>query len=528
MIVAGKEDGFKDSLEVGNLQYTFKDAQQKFNKWTEKQTQIGEFIKELPDNFFKLVDALTVARTRKMIDNIQDGLVFPKKEKPKNRYITPHKIGNYDSFEELFDKFPPMLSGYQPAFYVDTYEGKNVLEDERLRDRFLVKMMYILLVKRIESSWFSFQSTVEKVLEHHQNALDKIDFFERTKQTAEIEDDFDFADDDDLQNEFENENFELGKKRKIQISDIAAAGKLNAYKSDLKMDIEALDALSINLKRFADEIKREKSGKSVDDKLQDLIKQIKEKQASGENNANQKVVIFTTYTDTAKYLFEQLKKRGFNKIAFVSGSECATDDGYTDKKFEPILERFAPFTKLYSEKEWDFKGSYEEWKKWITENDTNTREKLNNPIDILIATDVLSEGQNLQDCDMVINYDIHWNPVRIIQRFGRIDRLGSPNTKIFSINYWASKNINNYLRLQSRIEDRMALMKLAGSEVQNEFSETFQQKVENEKLEQRQTEKMLRQMETTLEDIETKKSFGFDDLSLETFRQELLGELKEK
>ncbi|MDR2824351.1 MAG: DEAD/DEAH box helicase family protein [Prevotellaceae bacterium] len=528
MIVGGKENGFRENLEIGSLTSTFKDAQQKFNDWTGGQNQqIGDFIRLLPDNFFKLVDALTVARTRKMIEGMQDNLIFPAKAIPINRYVTPHKIGNYNSFEELFDKFPPMMSGYQPAFYVDTYDDKNVLENEKLRDRFLVKMMYILLVKRLESSWFSFQSTVEKVLAHHQNALDTIEKYQQTKQNIDFEDNFDFEDDDDLQNQFDDD-FELGKKRKIPLADIENAGKLDAYKADLKKDIEALDALSTNLKRFADEIEQEKSEKSVDDKLQDLISQIKAKRTRNENNANQKVVIFTTYTDTAKYLYEQLCKRGFNKIAFVSGSDCKSSD-FSGKNFEPILERFAPYTKLFKEKEWNFEGTYDEWKNWLAENgDEKTLNAIKKPIDILISTDVLSEGQNLQDCDMVINYDIHWNPVRVIQRLGRIDRLGSPNEKIYSINYWASENINNYLKLQSRIEDRMVLMKLAGSEVSPDFTESFRKKSENEKLAQRQTEKMLQQMEVTLEDIETGKSFGFDDLSLETFRQELLEELRSR
>ncbi|MBK8873554.1 MAG: hypothetical protein IPN13_06355 [Bacteroidetes bacterium] len=200
-----------------------------------------------------------------------------------------------------------------------------------------------------------------------------------------------------------------------------------------------------------------------------------------------------------------------------------------------MLERFAPFTKLFREKEWQFEPSskeislnqqFDEWQHWIAENDKRTYEKLQNPIDILIATDALSEGQNLQDCDLVINYDIHWNPVRVIQRMGRIDRLGSPNTKIFGINFWPSNNINSYLNLQGRIEQRMAAMKLAGSEVHLDFSDTFKEMAEDENLEQKQKARMLEQMQSSWEEIDTEKSLGFDDFSLETFRQELLEELK--
>ena len=146
----------------------------------------------------------------------------------------------------------------------------------------------------------------------------------------------------------------------------------------------------------------------------------------------------------------------------------------------------------------------------------------------MIATDALSEGQNLQDADMVINYDIHWNPVRIIQRMGRIDRLGSPNKKIFGINFWPSNNINTYLNLQGRIEQRMTAMKLAGSEVDMEFSDTFREMASDEKLENKMKARMMEQMQTSWEDIEvSEQGLGFDDLSLEKFRQELLAELQQ-
>ena len=275
--------------------------------------------------------------------------------------------------------------------------------------------------------------------------------------------------------------------------------------------------------------------KSEDTKLEVLVKKILKKRASGENNNNQKVVIFTVYRDTAEYLFSQLKSRGFDKIGMVSGTGSRTTDNDEEQKnFEPILERFAPFTKLFREKEWEFEPSsdeltdvekYQEWIQWISKNETKTYQQLQNPIDILIATDALSEGQNLQDADMVINYDIHWNPVRIIQRMGRIDRLGSPNSKIFGINFWPSNNINSYLDLQGRIEQRMAAMQLAGSEVQLDFSDTFKAMAEDENLENRMNARMIEQMQTSWDDIEVnEQGLGFNDLSLEKYRQDLLEE----
>lgn len=538
LIVGGNSNGFAKSLDIKNLDYTFRSAQKAFNEWTnDDNPRIADFVKKLPANFFKLTDALTVARTRKMIEGHQDGLEFPKKEKPENIFITPKQIGNFESFEELYDKFPPKLSGYQPSYYIDVFEDKGVLHDEKQRDHFLVKMMNILLVKRLESSWFSFYSTVEKILEHHQNALERVRKYQENKIDLGFDDeDETFFEDDEIF--VQVEQFALGKKRKTHLIDIDRSGNIENFKNDLKKDIEALQLLQSNLIQFEKGIKKEvikpNNYKSEDDKLEALIDRIVKKRKAGENNKNLKVLVFTVYKDTAFYLFEQLKARGFNNLATISGDTSLVwnETGET-KKYETILERFAPFTKIFREKEWRYETSskdltlneqFEEWKDWIALNDLKTQDKLQNPIDILIATDVLSEGQNLQDCDLVINYDIHWNPVRVIQRMGRIDRLGSPNTKIFGINFWPSNNINTYLNLQNRIEQRMSAMKLAGSEVHLDFSDTFREMAEDENLEQKQKARMLEQMQSSWDEIESEKTLGFDDFSLETFRQDLLAE----
>lgn len=537
LMVQGKIDGYDESLGIRNLDYSFRTAQRIFNEWrSEPFPKISEFVKKLPANFFTLTDSLIVARTRKMIQGAQPELNFPEKTKPVNLFVTPTQLGNFESFEELIKHLPPMLSGYQPSFYLedDKDEEKDVLHDEKQRDRFLVKMMYILMVKRLESSWFSFYSTVGKIKDHHQNALNKIIHYQEGKAANELGDeDSDLFDDDDFQADYEE--LTLGKKRKVHLSDIDAAGNLDYFKADLKEDIDALDNLHVNLKRFSEkidnEVLRPQNLISKDDKLEVLISEINKKRISGENNNNQKVVIFTVYRDTAEYLFNQLTKRGFEKIAIVSGSGSLTSDSLKEvANFEPILDRFAPYTKLFKEKEWEFKpakngiDAYYEWIEWIAEYHPKTHEKILNPIDILIATDALSEGQNLQDADMVINYDIHWNPVRIVQRMGRIDRLGSPNDKIFGINFWPSNNINTYLNLQGRIEQRMAAMKLAGSEVDHRFSDTFEDMIKDESLDQRMKNRMMEQMQVTFDDLDGEESFGFDDLSLERFRQDLFEE----
>lgn len=541
LIVKGNNQGFAESLGVRNLDATFRRAQVAFNEWSElPNPTISEFISRLQSNFFTLADSLVVARTRKVIEGWQDGLTFPRKAKPENIFVTPNQFGNIEDFEELEKYFPPYLSGYQPSRYVQQEEDVDILHDEQRRDFFLVKMMYILLVKRLESSWYSFQSTVQTILQHHQHALDKIRAYQEDKENAVVEDAMQlslFANDE---LEEAAEEYTLGKKRRISIADIDASGKLGDFKKDLKKDIDALRSLQSNLETFAEKIEKERqtsSTRSKDTKLAKLMAKIEEKRAAKHNAGNPKVIIFTVYKSTAFYLFEQLKARGFDRLAMVSGDESRTSDtNQATKKFEPILERFAPFTKLFREKEWDFTPAspdqslsqqYEEWQAWIAQHDPTTQEKLQNPIDILIATDTLSEGQNLQDCDMVINYDIHWNPVRIIQRMGRIDRLGSPNELIFGVNFWPSNSINSYLNLQGRIEKRMTAMRLAGSEVDQQFTETFRIMSEDERLEQKLKDRMLEQMEASWDDIEvSEQNLGFDDLSLETYRQELDAELR--
>jgi len=543
LIKQGNPDGFYESHGIRNVDHLFNRAQHAFFEWRKGDNpKIADFIERLPDDLFRLTDSLIIARTRPMIEKQQTDLFFPKKQKPENIFVTPKQIGNFDSFEELFDHFPPLLSAYQPTFYIEQAADVARIHDERQRDRFLVKMLYILLVKRLESSWFSFHSTAEKILAHHQHALDKIHQYEQGKTQVDIDDAFERDLFDEDEQEDLADDFTLGKKRPIRLADIDRAGNLANFKQDIKKDIDALALLHHNVSKFSAAIAVETNTPhnyaSKDEKLQSLMAKINAKRRAGKNDQNQKVLIFTVYQDTALYLFDQLKKRGYTRLAVISGDVAQTDasDDAT-KLFEPILERFAPFTKLFVEKEWSGfslsapnlskRQQYAEWLAWVAERDPKTAAKLKNPIDILIATDVLSEGQNLQDCDLVINYDIHWNPVRIIQRMGRIDRLGSPNAEIFGINYWPSENINAYLDLKGRIEARMAMMKLAGSEVNLEFSDSFREMATDADFEDKMNEKMLTQMQTSWDEIEGHDAgFGFDNLSLEDFRQDLLAELR--
>ena len=549
LITKDNNGAFKEEMDINNLDYLFKQTSKHYNQWQqEKEASITELTQSFGRDFFKLTDSLIVARTRKMIVHQQRNLVFPTKAKPINKYITPKIMLEASTLTDLINMFPPYLAGYQPNYYTLTAEerrqrdidyqnktyNKDVLNDEIQRDKFLVKMMTILLLKRLESSWYSFHSTVNNILDNHRNTLIKLQRYKEIKTDDKITAFLTNIPEE----EDEYQEFTLGK-REIKLADIDKAGSLDDFEKDLLADVESLESLSDGMDNFARIIKKEErntnKAKSSDTKLQELIAILNDKK---ENATNKKVIIFTTYTDTAQYLFEQLLARGFSKIAMINGNGAQTDyEGEMHiPNFEGVLERFAPFTKLFVERKWeDFEcetGSPQErytlWKEWVVSVDKKVKQQLATPIDILIATDALSEGQNLQDADMVINYDIHWNPVRTIQRVGRIDRLGSPNQEVFTVNFWPAPNINEYLNLQTRIEKRMAAMKIIGSEDIKDFTENYGNIAIDTDLEERQNQKMLEQMQDSIEELETEKSFGFDDLSLEMYRQDLALELENR
>lgn len=537
LMTKGRDDGFKETdLKIESLENIFRNAQKDFKEWTSQSNRkIADFINKLPYKFEKLTDALIVARTRKLIEGEFGEMNYPEKGAPINNYISPNNIGNLKSFDDILNALHINLTAYRPSDYNKDLKIKSVLEDQQKREKFLAKMMYILLIKRLESSWYSFKLTVENILNHHTNTLEKVEQFLQTKQDITIETDLSAEEQEEIEEtaaEINGENEEpitIGKKNPVPLSSIT---NIDQFKEDLEADIKKLIELKDNLDQFEKDFNAKKAN---DPKLDKLIEHIKTKQ----KGKNKKVLIFTVFKDTAKFLFDELKKRGMQNIAYVSGTISETIDGYKGEKFEVILERFAPFTKLYNEKDWselyekanlgdefkegdDWKVPYEKWLEIIRKHDKNTLKKIEAPIDILIATDCLSEGQNLQDCDTVVNYDIHWNPVRLIQRMGRIDRLGSPNKKIYGINFWPGKNYEDYLQLKSRVENRMALMTVVGTELEDNLTPEFQKMVEDNPLLSKQAQKMLDQLQVTWDDIETNdETLGLNDLSLEQFRQEL-------
>lgn len=537
LMTKGMDDGFKNTeLEIESLESIFKNAQKDFADWTNQDNRrIADFINKLPVKFEKLTDALIVARTRKLIENEFGEMNFPKKDEPVNEYITPEKIGNLESFDDILNALRVNLTAYRPSEYIKDLKIESVLENPKQREKFLVKMMYILLIKRLESSWFSFKITVVNILNHHVHAFEKVENFMKTRQDETLDIELTGDDQEEIEEtsaEIDGEDEEpvtLGKKNPVPLSSIT---NIDLFKKHLSSDIAKLQKLKENLDQFELAFNEHRTN---DPKLDKLIEHIKVKQ----KGKNKKVLIFTVFKDTAKFLFDELKRQGISNLAFVSGSISETEDGYSGAKFEEILERFAPFTKLYNETDWSdlyekvglgsefkegdkWKVSYNKWLELIERFDENTLKKLKSPIDVLIATDCLSEGQNLQDCDTVVNYDIHWNPVRLIQRMGRIDRLSSPNKRVKGINFWPGKNYEDYLRLKSRVENRMALMSVVGTELDDKLTPEFNKMIEDNPLLPKQAQKMLDQLQITWDDIETnEETLGLNDFSMEQFRQEL-------
>ena len=527
-----------DEFEVESLKNLFTDCQKKYTKWCEKDDRtIGGFISVLPPKFFNLTDKLIVARTRKMIEKaLGENLRFPKKDTPINIYQCVDHFGKYTSTEAIYDAFDSLnLTAYQPSMYLPEKissakkaAAKN-WEDDIFREQFLVKMMGMLFMKRLESSWYSCMLTVEKVLDVHENMLAKVIALKDKKQkseSAEI-DLTEFIDDEQM------DQFIL--RRKKDVVDLTVMKNLDGFEKGLRHDILLLREIHANLKSFETDYRK---NIEKDIKLVELERLLNEKKKSG----NKKVVIFTVYADTAKFIYDELLKRGFRKMAMVSGQEILTTGTQSTVNFNEVLQSFAPYSKLYKEKDWSdmyedahlprkeyyndarrrWEVPYELWQDLMRKASAPELKLMDDEIDILIATDCLSEGQNLQDADMQINYDIHWNPVRLIQRFGRIDRIGSPCESIRSVNFWPAKSFEDYLKLEDRIINRMAIMNLAGAETQ-ELNDRYKKMVKDNTIQDKNAQRLLKELtENSISDIESQQSLSLKDFSFEVYRQDLV------
>ena len=532
LLVKDDDTGFEEApgILVDSIETKFRTASTAFNAWSQEEGRnIRTLLQKLPAEVIRMIDHLVVARTRKHIRGQSDNLTFPEMLAPQNEYLDSLEVDDYSKFEDILIALPKYFAAYKPAVYIEQDEAEaSVLENESLRDQFLVVMLNKLLVKRLESSWTAFHSTLKAVRSVHANTLEAVRQYLKSRK-----DDTLTTSDKAFKLFDEETDIPLGK-RAIRLSEIDEAGNMSKFKNHLESDVRQLTSIIEKLDLYAAIINNESSSQSKDTKLERLIALITEQCHEDKSTETRKLLLFTSYKDTADYLFSELSKRGITKMACISGDGARTSDqpDQYQKNFEPVLERFCPYTKLYRERDWpDFENkdegwdAYKRWETWVREKNPNVATKLNAPIEIVIATDCLSEGQNLQDCDTIINYDIHWNPVRVIQRLGRIDRIGSPNEQVRGINFWPAPNMNEYLGLQRRVEDRAVAIASAGSEVPILTGEVGD-RLRDEQFEEQQEARMLRHMETSWEDLEDQSdSLGFADLSLEVFRQDLLKEL---
>ena len=542
LIAQGNNEAFNtDDFQIANLEQLFLTANKRFNEWCQIEGRtIKDFIDTLPPNFFNLTDKLIVARTRNMIEKtLGEDLGFPKKLKPVNEYVGLVSIGSYETIADVYEAMlKANLTAYQPTQYMQAkVKTDKDWQDNTFREKFLVKMMAVLFMKRLESCWYSCLTTIDKVLRVHESTLEKVNAFLDHGGSGTV----DFAlpegeeGEDSEEEDFTLRDATIDLKKMVRIQD---------FRRDLENDVQALNEFYSNLADFQT---RFEAGELKDTKLDRLVEILTEKQ----NSKNRKAIVFTTFGDTAEYLFEQIHAAHPEwRIACVTGQRVQTSEPFEmpgQTAFQTVLQRFAPYSKLYKERDWNdlyvdaglrethydpdtrkWSVDYDLWRHTLGEiGEPKMLELIENEIDILIATDCLSEGQNLQDSDLVINYDIHWNPVRLIQRFGRIDRIGSPNAEIGAVNFWPTTSYNEYLNLTSRINNRMALMRLAGTETQP-TDEELAAIVKNDPTIDHNTQKLLKQIsDGGIEDIEEPEvdggaNLGLEDFSLEVFRQELL------
>lgn len=519
-ITEGKDNALFELTGIKNIAQSLKLAQTQFTVWSDaKKTpnrSVKGLLEKLDSSFFKLLDELTIARSRKHVEKYYDlneiGK-FPERLPVYSVYPeidTKKRFPSYDKLNKEIMKYK--LSLFNPSAYLkegfeDYYEQKakkKVLAfSQATRESFLIGMMKVNFLKRLESSIESFEISMDRTIRRIEDLESKIKFYQQehpSQLTLEF-DDFVIPDDIDDDPANENEDWQVGKKLKFDLAHI----DLESWLIDLANDRDQL----IDLLNNAVAVTPER-----DAKLLDLKRIIEDKINNPLNKDNKKVLIFTAFADTAEYLYNTLKDWVFNdlklNIALVSGGSKENTTTFMPKGFKglsdfnAILTNFSPVSKK--------------------------RNKMKNMpqegcIDILIATDCISEGQNLQDCDFIINYDIHWNPVRIIQRFGRIDRIGSINKQIKLVNFWPTKDLDNYINLKERVEARMALVDVAATGEENLLNaEQIEELIEEDLKFRNKQLKTLQNEVLDLEDLD--ENISLSEFTLDDFRIELMNFLE--
>jgi len=495
----GKAKEFDELLPTDRgIEDIFRQAQTAYNTWANfppEERTTERLLRMLDFDFFKLLDAVTIARSRKHIQQYYDTTdigKFPERLKPISRQPHLTDLDSAINYNEIFEELQSLhLAIYAPsAFILDSqlykYQEEESTTGHRLsiedRERGIQRLMNMQLLKRLESSVNSFRLTLNRISEYMDETLKAIERFKNGEKRVSV-DDYESADVDE-----DEQDFTIGKKKnRILLEDMDYI----SWQKEIESDLATIRLLLTMLESITSE---------HDSKLQQLVADLRNKFANPINDNNKKVLIFTAFSDTAEYLYDCLADKikseyGLN-VALVTGSVEARSTMRLREKldFNKVLTLFSPISK---ERDAIYPHLHEE-------------------IDVLIATDCISEGQNLQDCDYLINYDIHWNPVRIIQRFGRIDRIGSKNAQIQLVNYWPDMTLDEYINLKGRVEARMKVTVMTATGDDNLLSPE-----EKDDLEYRRQQ--LQRLQEDVVDLEEMNSgVSIMDLGLNEFRLDLL------
>ena len=485
-----------------SLDDIFRQAQTAFNRWAKfpaEERTTKALLEMLSFDFFEVLDSVTIARSRKHIEQYYDTTdigKFPERLKPISRSPKLTDLPTAVNFNDIFVSVTELnLAIYTPSDFILPSKLEKYMEaheDGRFsnlsrsgRERGIRQLMSINLLKRLESSVNSFRLTLERIRKYIEATIKAIDELASKHENSMVCDyDFSYGLDFD---EREDTVFIGNKKTKIALEDMDYV----QWRGYLAKDLDNLNTLLFMLADITPE---------HDSKLQMLIEEIRNKFANPINGDNKKIIVFTAFSDTAQYLYENIapliKERTGLNTALVSGDVEARSTLKLREKmdFNKVLTLFSP----------------------ISKEKASLYPNINEEIDVLIATDCISEGQNLQDCDFLINYDIHWNPVRIIQRFGRIDRIGSRNAIIQLVNYWPDMDLDDYINLKGRVEARMKVSVLTATGDDNPLSAE-----EKGDLEYRR--KQLERLQSEVVDLEEMNSgVSIMDLGLNEFRLDLL------
>ena len=505
----GNTDLIDDKLNTTkSIDDIFKNAQRAFNtwsKWNPAERTTENLLRMLDFDFFEVLDSVTIARSRKHIQKYYDTSdigTFPTRLKPISLRPPLTSLKKAINYNEIFEQLTQLsLSIYTPTHfilpskmekYAELYEDNkvNVGFTQANREQGIRRLTAINLMKRMESSVHSFNLTLKRIYSLIDSTIHSIDTYDKTSSVRLELTDISDIDEFDSEDQNGDELFTFGKKVKIEIGDM----DYKSWRDSLVRDRDILELLTLMVGDITPE---------YDSKLQELFRVIKNKLENPINQDNKKIIIFTAFADTAEYLFDNVSKYvkenfGLN-TAMVSGSvEGRTTVPKLKSDLNTVLTCFSPISKD---------------KHLLMPNDKTE-------IDFLIATDCISEGQNLQDCDYLINYDIHWNPVRIIQRFGRIDRIGSKNAFIQLVNFWPDVTLDEYIDLKAKVETRMKIVDMTATGDDNLLSDE-----EKTDLEYRKAQlKRLQEEVVDIEDMST--GISIMDLGLNEFRMDLLEYIK--